>query len=57
MEEAEALYRDFASQPHKTNEVEVFAAYYVIPKGTMLVVGMPQETEERCRLCRDAATP
>ena len=30
MEEAEALYRDFASQPHKTNEVEVFAAYYVM---------------------------
>ena len=30
MEEAEALYRDFASQPHKTDEVEVFAAYYVM---------------------------
>ena len=30
VEEAEALYRDFASQPHKTNEVEVFAAYYVM---------------------------
>ena len=30
VEEAEALYRDFASQPHKTDEVEVFAAYYVM---------------------------
>ena len=30
VEEAEALYRDFMSQPHKTEEVEVFAAYYVM---------------------------
>ena len=30
VEEAEALYRDFMSQPHKTDEVEVFAAYYVM---------------------------
>ena len=30
VEEAEALYKDFMSQPHKTDEVEVFAAYYVM---------------------------
>ena len=30
VEEAETLYRDFASQPHKTDEVEVIAAYYVM---------------------------
>ena len=30
VEEAEALYRDFMSQPHKADEVEVFAAYYVM---------------------------
>ena len=29
VDEAEALYKDFMSQPHKTDEVEVFAAYYV----------------------------
>ena len=30
VKDAEALYRDFMSQPHKTDEVEVFAAYYVM---------------------------
>ena len=30
VEEAEALCRDFANQPHKADEVEVFAAYYAM---------------------------
>ena len=30
VEEAEALYKNFMSQPHKTDEEEVFAAYYVM---------------------------
>ena len=30
MDDAEALYRDFASQPHKAEEEEVFAAYYAM---------------------------